>query len=68
MTSDQGATWDITNAMDVPDPAIVHAIAFSDELHGILLVEVQGSAGDIDTILLGTSDAGRTWSPVPLSE
>jgi len=49
-TTDAGATW---TAHDTGASVILHAIAFSDEKHGI----VGGQGGT----LLATADGGKTW-------
>jgi photosystem II stability/assembly factor-like uncharacterized protein len=51
-TTDGGATW---TAHDTGAAVILHAVSFSDAMHGF-------TAGDGGT-LLATDDGGKTWQP-----
>jgi photosystem II stability/assembly factor-like uncharacterized protein len=62
-TQDAGATWSVA-PLGVPDESVFRGgnLAFADDLHGWLALQVGTSAGvNGQGMLYVTSDAGKTW-------
>lgn len=69
-TTDGGATWSLTPLevnTSIPTAALSGggSIAFTDALHGVVLLRIAGSANFSRGVLLETANGGQSWSRLP---
>ena len=67
-TTDGGARWVETGSIKVPDgllAAQVSSVSFADANNGWLMLNSTSSKSPQSTLLYRTTNAGRTWQPLP---
>ncbi len=67
-TTDGGANWVDTGSIKVPDgllAAQVSSVSFADKNNGWLMLISTASGSPESTVLYRTTNAGRTWQPLP---
>ena len=67
-TTDGGARWAETGSIKVPDGLLavqVSSVSFADKNNGWLMLISTSSESPESTLLYRTTNAGRTWQPLP---
>ncbi len=67
-TTDGGARWVETGSIKVPDELLaaqVASVSFADKNNGWLMLISTSSESPESTVLYRTTNAGRTWQPLP---